>query len=204
MKEITSRQLSILLFIEQYLRNNQHPPTEREIGSHFNIFQNAVKKHLLALEKKGKISLLRGGKSRGIKLKDYPVAVNVPIIAYIKNKNDITSKENTNGYYSVDEVVTGTEGSFLIEVKSDEMSGAGIKIGDKLVFRKMNYVRNGELVAGFYNGELYIRKFFQIADRVLLESSNNNFPTIAISNIEDFKIEGRAVSLIREISGTNI
>ena len=53
MKEITARQKEVLDFISESTKENNYPPTVREIGSHFGISLRAVQDHIAALQKKG-------------------------------------------------------------------------------------------------------------------------------------------------------
>src|SRR5216117_161512 len=62
-------------FIVNYIRENQMPPTNREIGRAMNIASTGhVDYHLTMLEKKGLISR-EAKKSRGIKLMKQPWSV---------------------------------------------------------------------------------------------------------------------------------
>ena len=53
MKQITGRQQEVLDFISSFTKENNYPPTVREIGEHFNISLRAVQDHIAALQKKG-------------------------------------------------------------------------------------------------------------------------------------------------------
>ena len=46
MKQITGRQQEVLDFISSFTKENNYPPTVREIGEHFNISLRAVQDHI--------------------------------------------------------------------------------------------------------------------------------------------------------------
>ncbi len=52
MKQITERQQEVLDFISGFTKENNYPPTVREIGEHFSISLRAVQDHIAALQKK--------------------------------------------------------------------------------------------------------------------------------------------------------
>ena len=67
-RQITPRQQQVLDFIGRYMAREGFPPTLEEIGSALGIRSpNAIRNHLLALEKKGYLTK-EGTKSRAIRL----------------------------------------------------------------------------------------------------------------------------------------
>jgi SOS-response transcriptional repressor LexA len=66
--DLTPRQQEIFEWLAHYIFENGYPPTFRDIGKQFDISSpNAVQCHLKALEKKGKIKMVKHH-SRGIRL----------------------------------------------------------------------------------------------------------------------------------------
>ena len=50
---LTDRQRAVLDFIREFIAVKGYPPTLREIADHFTIGRNAVRGHLLSLQRKG-------------------------------------------------------------------------------------------------------------------------------------------------------
>jgi len=67
MKELTKRQTEILLFIEKYIKENGFSPSVREIAGYFKISAKGAYDHILALVKKGFITM-QSGKPRTIRI----------------------------------------------------------------------------------------------------------------------------------------
>lgn len=68
MKALTPRQQQILDFIKSHAMANGMPPTRQEITDHCGFASpNAAQEHLVALGKKGYISM-QTGKARSIKV----------------------------------------------------------------------------------------------------------------------------------------
>ena len=123
MHDITPRQASVLSFIENFIRKNQQPPAEREIASHFRIHQSAVRKHLTALERKGKLTLRRDGRSRGIRLTSMAPAVAVSIVDGPDGNGSLLSEANIDGAMMLDAEFVGSEEAFLLRAPDAVMSG---------------------------------------------------------------------------------
>lgn len=81
MKSITTRQQEVLTFINDFSKENNYPPTFREISAHFGISLRAVQDHLAALQKKGFL-MHTPGKSRTLKS-----CVANPLEMVIKKRN---------------------------------------------------------------------------------------------------------------------
>lgn len=193
MHELTPRQTSVLTFIENFVHKYQQPPTEREIAEHFRIHQSAVRKHLTALENKGSLTLRRDGRSRGIRLNALTPAISVPIVGGIS----LPAIENVHGSMMLDARLVGSEKVFLFRMAGDSMKEAGIEENDLLLVRRIGAVRNGEVVVATIDGELAVKRYFNIAGRIVLESANRSYRPIAVEDPANFQLEGRVVALIR-------
>jgi repressor LexA len=114
-KQLTDRQESILIFIQQFLQETGYPPTLRQIGKSFGISSTfGVKRHLDALEKKGYLNV-ESNASRGISLiKDEIDTVNltnpngdnlfskIPVIGRVAAGSPILAMENIEGSVIID------------------------------------------------------------------------------------------------------
>ena len=59
MKQITQVQKNVLNYIADFIDENAYPPTVREVSDHFGKSIRAVQDNLVALQKKGYISLVQ-------------------------------------------------------------------------------------------------------------------------------------------------
>jgi repressor LexA len=201
MQDLTPRQASILTFVENFIRKNQQPPAEREIAEHFRIHQSAIRKHLSALEKKGKLTLRRDGRSRGIRLKNVAPATSVPVIERADPTGPLLAPENLEGSMMLDSNFVGSEEAFLFRMDDDSMAGAGIAEGDLLLVRRTESVRNGQIVAARLGTQMVIRRYYNIAGRIVVEPANKRHLPTPIEDDGAFQLEGRVAALIRTIEG---
>lgn len=199
MDDLTPRQASVLAFIEKYFRQHQQPPTEREIGGHFSINQSAARKHLKALERKGRITMRNDGRSRGIALNNIEPSVPVPIVGTVRAGTPLLAEENLEGQMMIDLNVVGSEQTFLLRVRGDSMVDAGIFEDDLLLVRRTDSVRSGEIVVARIGDDTTVKRFYDIAGRIFLEPANKKYSPIIVEEPEDFHIEGRVVHLIRDM-----
>ncbi len=65
MPTLTARQAEILRFIKAYIKEHGYSPTRQEISEAHNMHANGSNCHILALSKKGAISV-RSNKARAI------------------------------------------------------------------------------------------------------------------------------------------
>lgn len=199
MQVLTPRQGSILKFIETFFHKHQQPPTEREIAEHFRIHQSAVRKHLNALETKGRLTLRRDGRSRGIRLNGMAPTVSVPIVGSVVAGMPLMAIENMEGAMMLDMNFAGSEEVFLLRVRGDSMIEAGIMEDDMILVRRTESVRNGEIVVARLGDETTVKRFYNIAGRIVLEPANKNYRAIPIDEKDTFYLEGRVVALIRNM-----
>jgi repressor LexA len=197
MQELTPRQASVLSFIENFIRKNQQPPAEREIAGHFRIHQSAVRKHLTALERKGKLQLNRDGRSRGIRLANVSPAIAIPIIEDVAAGTTLLADGNIDRMIMMDAGFVGSEEAFLLHAPDTSMAGAGILEDDLLLVRRSTSVRNGELVVARVDDVITVRRYYDIAGRIVLEAADKSHPPITIEHETVYQLEGRVVALIR-------
>lgn len=201
MQELTPRQASILKFIELFIAKHQQPPAEREIAAHFRIHQSAIRKHLNALEKKGQLELRRDGRSRGIRLRGVSAAVPVPMLDPVAGPGDSFDASRA---MMLDADFVGTEEAFLFAMEGDSMGDAGINDGDLLLVRRAQSVRNGEVVVARLDGEPVVRRYFEIAGRVVLEPANRRYRPVTVHEPATYELLGRVAALIRSLAGMSL
>ena len=83
MADLTPRQTQILNFIQEFIEENEIPPTRAEIARALGYKSaNSAEEHLRALQRKEAIELIPGA-SRGIRLVDHQTESGTPVIGYV-------------------------------------------------------------------------------------------------------------------------
>ena len=143
--------------------------------------------------------LRRDGRSRGIRLSDVAPTIPIPIVGTVAAGQPLLATENLDGTMMLDSSFVGSEEAFLLRVQGDSMIEAGIMEGDLLLVRRADSVRNGEIVVARIGEEATVKRFYDIAGKIVLEPANKNYRPIPVEDKENFHLEGRVVALIRNM-----
>ena len=192
----TDRQSAVLSFIHKFIGKTGYPPTVREIAKHFKInAHEAVRKHLLALEKHGLLNRGRGARSIGIV--DQPQAVSVPILGQVAAGKPILAEENILGTLALDRSVTRGGQVFLLKVKGDSMIGANIIDGDHVLVRVQARVENGEIGVVLIEDEATVKRLFHRGNKIVLQPENPAHHSITFTEEDVIRILGKVIGVIR-------
>ena len=86
------------------------------------------------------------------------------------------------------------DASFCVVAPDDSMIGAGIKKGANVFVSKTNDISDGTIVVATANNKMYIRRFYQKGDMILLVADNNAFEPVVIDK-NQVEIPGKVTSV---------
>lgn len=204
-KSLTDKQSKIYEFIGAWQVNNGYPPTQAEIRDHFGFCSlNAVRSHLVLIEKKGYIRL-NCGKARGIQLASSPASVIrrqenfIPLLGRIAAGVPIWAEQNFEDHLPISPALFGGGELFALHVLGDSMTGAGIKNGDIAVIQKRDCVENGEIAAVLIDQEATLKRVYLSSESLVLKSENPAFEDLkyAAGNNDLVRILGRYEGIVR-------
>ncbi|HET7462696.1 MAG TPA: transcriptional repressor LexA [Longimicrobium sp.] len=199
---LTKIERRILNYLVDYLKENTYQPSIREIGKRFGIKSTkTVSEHLQALADKGHIER-DASRSRGVRIVGmnlYPAVLSAPLYGKIAAGTPALLRDNVREVYELDRKLAPSADSFLLEVKGDSMTGAGIENGDLVMVEPVDQddVKNGDIVAARIDGEAAIKQYFARDGKVVLEPANPQYPPIVVTEHEDFYVLGRVGGLFR-------
>ncbi len=202
---LTKIERRILNYLVDYLKENTYQPSIREIGTRFGIKSTkTVSEHLQALADKGHIER-DASRSRGVRIVGmnlYPTVLSAPLYGKIAAGEPALMREHVRDVYELDRRLAPSADAFLLEVKGDSMTGAGIEDGDLVVVEPADTddVRNGEIVAARIDGEAAIKRYFARDGKVVLEPANPAYDPIVVTEHEDFSVLGRVAGLFRRFA----
>src|SRR5512133_2158136 len=206
-RELTSRQREILDFIRAEIHRRGFPPSVREIGEAVGLSSSStVHSHLAALEAKG---LLRRDPSKPRALEvldyrdtergvDYERVQAVPLVGSVAAGSPILAAENIESTLPLPASFAGEE-TFILRVKGESMTGAGILDGDFVVVRQQGTATNGDIVVAMIDEEATVKRFFREGDRVRLQPESAAMDPIYADAHSDFSILGKVVAPFRRI-----
>ncbi|MGP1532163.1 MAG: transcriptional repressor LexA [Treponema sp.] len=201
MKQITDRQKEVFVFIENFTKENNYPPTVREISQHFEISLRAVQDHISALQKKGFISTEQK-RSRSIRILDdkkqsVPKVFidKIPILGTIAAGRPLLCEENLNGYVNLTEpFIRPGKNYFALRVRGSSMINAGILEGDLAVIEQASSAVDGQIVVAVLDDAITLKRFYKESSRIRLQPENPDFQAIYC---QDVRIVGILSSIVR-------
>lgn len=208
MKSLTDKQSNIYEFIVEWQIKNGYPPTQAEIRDHFRFASlNAVRSHLVLIEKKGYIRL-NFGKARGIKLSSSPKLLirktkeSIPLLGRIAAGVPIWAEQHFEDFLPIPPSMFGGSELFALHVCGDSMIGAGIRNGDIAVIKKQDWVERGEIAAVLIDQEVTLKRIFLSADSLVLKSENPDFEDLKYSkeNSDFIRVLGRYQGIVRTMN----
>jgi repressor LexA len=199
---LTKRQREIFEYVKRYGEEHGYPPTVRDIGKAIGLTSSStVHAHLANLEKLG---LLRRDptKPRAIevlvdKAKAAVAPTGLPVVGQVAAGRPVLAEENIEEYIPVPQIAGGDEGGFVLRVKGDSMTGAGIFEGDYVVVRPQETADDGEIVVALVEEEATVKRFFREQDHVRLQPENDALEPIRSREVQ---LLGRVVGVCRRVS----
>jgi repressor LexA len=203
MPDLTQRQQTVYNFIKQFIHNNGYPPTLQELADKLKIQHNAVRNHILLMQKKRVLKYVPNI-SRGIELLQEKL-VGIPIYGSAPAGHPFMSQENVVDTFQIRNYITASEDVFGIYVRGDSMKGAQLTNGDLLFVDPKREPRNGDIVVAAIKGEPTIKRFYKEDDTIKLQPENRRYQPIVVERSdENFKIYGVVVGMIRALDKKKI
>ncbi|MGE5605290.1 MAG: transcriptional repressor LexA [Bacteroidota bacterium] len=207
MEELTARQQEILDYIKKEVQKKGYPPSVREIGEAVGLSSSSsVHAHLEKLEEMG---YLRRDptKPRAIEVltDDTPLSSfdgpknlqYVPIVGAVTAGAPILAEQNIQDYFPLPKDFSRSEETFMLKVRGDSMTGAGIFDGDMVIVNKESVAKNGDIVVALLGDEATVKRFYKETTHVRLQPENDQYEPILSPNVQ---VLGKVVGLIRRIN----
>jgi repressor LexA len=121
--------------------------------------------------------------------------VEVPVIGRVPAGGPVLSEETIIGYLPLPRRFA-EEGFICLEVRGDSMEGVGIYDGDHVLVKLQPTAENGQTVVARVEGEVTVKRFYRVGDKVRLEPANANYRPIEPGQVE---IIGVVKKVIRDV-----
>lgn len=92
-----------------------------------------------------------------------------------------------------------TEATFLLRVRGESMTGAGIDDGDVLVVDRSLEATHGRVVVAVVDGEFTVKRLYRKGGRVGLEASHPDYPPIALREGQELSVWGVVTRIIKTL-----
>lgn len=201
MKPITLKQQKVLDFIRSEVERCNYPPSVREICRALG-FRSSSTAHayLGALQEKGYLRR-DPAKPRAIELLDPALAgmerrcTYAPLIGRAPAGRPFLAEENFEGFFPLPADLGG-EGTFVLQVSGESMTGAGILDGDYVIVRRQETAENGEIVVALLENEATVKRFYRNQENVRLQPENPAYEPIVTREVQ---ILGKVTGIFRRL-----
>lgn len=191
---LTNKQKDVLKFIYRKIRQQNLPPTIREIAREFGFSSTGtVRDYLKALVTKGYIRIT-ANKSRAIELVS-DALFSVPILGRVQAGLPSLAVEEIEGYLNLDALMFSDESAFALRVRGDSMNGAGIMPDDLVLVRRQNVAQTGETVVAMIEDEATVKYLQKLNGGYVLQAANPAYSPIPVD--ENVSIIGKVISVVR-------
>jgi repressor LexA len=206
--KITARQLQVLEFIEQQMRERGYPPSVREIGTAVGLTSpSTVHSHLNTLQRLGYLRRdptkpraieVRWDPNSGAVMERRPVR-HVPLVGDVAAGTDVLAEENVEEVLPVPADFTGEGELFMLRVRGDSMIDAGILDGDFVIAVQQPVAGEGDIVvAGIPGGEATVKRYSRQPGKVVLVPANSTLEPMVFDE-DEVQLYGRVVTVMRRL-----
>src|SRR5499433_540164 len=180
---LTARQQRLLRIMENSLTTRGYIPTLQEMAHAMGIASlHGVKRHLLALERKGYIRRFPG-RRRAIEIVQrlVPVEGSIPILGRVAAGRPLLAVENQEGVLSLGPALLGNGTHFALRVQGDSMIEESIHEGDYVIVRQQDTADPGEIVVVLLDEEVTVKRLRKDGQRLFLEAANATYAPIPLT-----------------------
>ena len=226
-RPLSSRQESILGYIQKYMENHGRSPTLREIGAATAISSTSVVNYnLTKLEKLGLIGR-ESDVSRGLRLTEKALAyigvvsnvidrvaegalrmITIPLLGQIGAGEPIEVGLKDFTVYDEDDMVEissdmlpvrETNDLFALRVHGDSMIDAMVNDGDLVIMRAQETAQNGDMVAVWIKSSstTALKHIFYEGNTIRLQPANPIMEPIYVPH-DDVQIQGKVMLVLRQ------
>lgn len=204
MNVLTDNAKKVFSFVSKFQSENGYSPSIPEIMKATQI--GSIRGVSLQLVKLQNLGYIRRDKQarRAIKILLPPLpdqeAISLPLVGEIRAGQPTLADENIEEYRDVSKSeLHGRSDAFLLRVKGDSMSKAGLNTGDIVIVAPQPVPDNGDIVVAFNPNEetATLKRFKKMSEYVVLlpESYNSDYKPIIAKEI---MIQGKVLGKLSE------
>ena len=192
-RQLTSKQLSFLAYIRDFIRSAGVWPTYNDLIDHFGFKSpNSVTQNLRALYKKG--FLRRDEFGYHLVAATTEGTAGIPVRGVIAAGSLNEAIDSDLGTITLESIFPHLDRIYAVRVSGNSMIGDGIKDGDYVLLMDDD-IPNGGIGAVLYDGETSLKRIFREGQSLRLEAANPEYDDIRIEPdvFEEVRVLGRYV-----------
>jgi repressor LexA len=221
---LTKKQRDLLLFIHEKMTGDDVPPSFEEMKEALGLkSKSGIHRLISGLEERGYIERLPH-RARALEIKKLPEGIKtsapasnitpmlakspaantnnfdqIPLLGKIAAGTPIEAIRDETNFIEIPASMMGRGDHYALTVDGDSMINAGIHDGDTVIIQKCDTAENGTIIVALVDGEeVTLKRLRRAGGKIVLEPENDDYePRILDPN--RVKIQGRLVSLMRNI-----
>lgn len=198
-RKLTGRQRQILDYLVREVKDKGYAPSVREIGTALGLRSpSTVHQHLMALETKGCIKR-HGDRMRALEVMDKSLVqqgdgVVLPLVGKVSAGQPTLAEQHVDEYVGVPPRLFGdVRGCFLLRVRGDSMTGAGILPGDLVIVRPQTHADVRDIVVALVGEDATVKRLASAGETPVLLPENPAYQPIR----DEFQVIGRVLGVLR-------
>lgn len=197
---LTDAQNELYCWIKDYMKNNQHSPSIRQMMQAMGLKSPApIQSRLKHLQDKGFISW-QEGKARTLQVID-EIFEGIPVMGSVAAGGLIETFSDVNENLVLSDILN-KKGVFALTVNGDSMIEACIADGDMVLMEpiKDSYsLKNGTIVSALVPGlGTTLKYFFKKGEKIFLEAANSLYDPIELS-LDEVVFQGKLLAVWRKV-----
>ncbi len=201
-EELSNKEKSVLIFIEEEIKKRRIPPAVREICDEVGFKSTStVHAKLKSLEQKGYIRK-DPSKPRSIEVLipsgeviDFPKretnnvpsndnVANIPVLGKVTAGAPILAYEEYEDYFPVPLDFVGPGEHFMLRVSGESMINVGILDRDFVMVKRQNHAKNGDMVVALIDDSATVKTYYKEKNRFRLQPENDTMEAIYVNEVE--------------------
>lgn len=201
MTPLTPHQRTVLTFIREFQLKRGYSPSLADLALAFGVrSKNAVAKVTMILVREGHIEKDPKGRIKIIDLKereDIHPPLMLPLFGPISAGLGGDAEEQAEEHISLENyLVPNKKKTFLLRVKGDSMTNAGIVEGDLVIVEKGREPKLNDIVVGILDNAFTLKRLKRTKGKFYLQAENPAYPDL--HPLEELQVAGVVRGTIRK------
>ena len=172
-------------YVSSFSEKFGYPPTVRDICNDLSIKSTATAHYYLEKLKDRGLIEKRDDKKRAITVSGKKNnSFQVPLIGTVTAGTPIFAVENFEDYYPLPLEFKSEEDVFMLKVQGESMINAGIFDGDKIIVKKQETAKNGDIVVALIDDSATVKRFFKKNGKIVLHPENDYMQDIVLDEVQ--------------------
>jgi repressor LexA len=195
---LTSHQRTVLSFVREFQRKHGYSPSLADLAAALGVrSKNAVAKVVRALVREGHLEKDPKGRIKIVRREEeysHPLPLFGPVPAGFASPVDEQQQERIS---IAKFLVADPARTFLLKVKGESMSGAGILEGDLVVVERGTEPRMGDIVVAIVDNEFTLKRLAKDKGKYYLHAENPKYPDLYA--LEELQVAGVVRGVVRKL-----